>query len=1047
MKSLSIVICITFIFGMVLNAFSNSPTLVINNPIAVCEPATVDITSNEITKGSPSNLKFTYWKNAAATMPCKNPKKLANGTYYIKATDSTGNFTIGAVTVIINPVVKPEVSIISTENTICNGTQVTFSAQLKNASSAKYQWKNGVQIIEAATDSFYMCNDLKNGSAINVLVVAENECTRNIQLTSNSIIMNVSPAVLPSIEINILENTICSGITFASIINNGGSAATYQWLINNKNIVGATGSTYTAQNLIEGDLVSCQLTSNALCASPVTVESNAIVVSLNAPTTHWLGINNNFNDEANWSNGAPNSNLTAIIDSNSIYSPEISSLSSVYNLVINDGAKLSINGSNTLAIYGSFTNNGLLNSNNSLIIFKGCEGTGQLVHEINTNTKAITTFYDLTLNDAAGLDLKSNAALLGSLKLMSGTFNNKQHNFTLLSTKETTAYIAPVDASASYNGKINMQCIIAGSKKGWMELGSPLNVDLIDENKNNIISNQIDNAAFENNVFKINTLNQNSINKIDTSSITKKINVGEGYLRYFENAADTADINLELSGTPTIGNFNFIPTFSQVKNNIKGFNFFANPYPSNIDWNSPSWSKLNLNDAIYTYQNKSEQYGAYVNGVGVNGASPYIDAMQGFYVQANDENPVLIASEKVKTNKAASEIEDENNNFTDPLIRFNLVGDNYTDEAVIRFNEASSKLFDKNFDAFKMQSLNQKTPSICSVTDNNDLSINTVPFENNLSIPIKVNIKSIGKYTINFDVINTFDNILCLVFEDLNSNIKTDISNSKSYQFIVNDLNFQPQFMLHVAAPLNITATDVNGFNAMDGTINIKEGNKNWTYALYNDLDSIIKAGNVTKDNFIISNLQAGNFIIQLSNNMGCYNMIKPIVIGTDTTVISFQNNNTIFMDRGEALINLTDTTANGSSYLWDFGDGTIIGTITPSAAHSYTKEGRYEVTMTSTKDENKIVKNISLDVFKNLNRHSNMDIQNINGEYYAVFKFDKSTQVALQVEDKNGQIVAAPQVYEGLVGSQKIELPNTAKIINMVCLTDGKNKMTKRIA
>ncbi|HNS17366.1 MAG TPA: HYR domain-containing protein [Bacteroidales bacterium] len=79
-------------------------TLIINDPDPVCTPSTVDLTDPSITEGSSPNLIFTYWLDAAATMPLPNPSSVStSGTYYIKGLDpSTNCYTIKPVVVIIN---------------------------------------------------------------------------------------------------------------------------------------------------------------------------------------------------------------------------------------------------------------------------------------------------------------------------------------------------------------------------------------------------------------------------------------------------------------------------------------------------------------------------------------------------------------------------------------------------------------------------------------------------------------------------------------------------------------------------------------------------------------------------------------------------------------------------------------------------------------------------------------------------------------------------------------------------------------------------------
>ncbi len=90
-----------FVVEQVNVTINRKPLLVITDPEPVCEPETVDLTDAAITAGSDANLQLTYWLDEDATQPLSGPDSVfTTGTYYIRAINSNGCFTVELVNVI-----------------------------------------------------------------------------------------------------------------------------------------------------------------------------------------------------------------------------------------------------------------------------------------------------------------------------------------------------------------------------------------------------------------------------------------------------------------------------------------------------------------------------------------------------------------------------------------------------------------------------------------------------------------------------------------------------------------------------------------------------------------------------------------------------------------------------------------------------------------------------------------------------------------------------------------------------------------------------------
>ncbi|HLP55658.1 MAG TPA: T9SS type A sorting domain-containing protein [Fluviicola sp.] len=295
-------------------AISNSITMTVNPTAAptisiasaqgvnTCEGTTVNFTAS-ITNGGPSPV-YQWMLNGSNVGT--NSSTYSNSTLVtgdVVTCELTSNapcatvtsVTSNSLTFTVNPVVVPSVSIVSSAgSTICSGTSVTFTATPTNGGTPTYQWQvNGSNVGTNAPT--YTTSSLANGSVVTCLLTSSTVCATPATVVSNSITMTVNSSAAPTISISSNPaGSICSGtnVTFTASISNGGASPVYQWKLNGTN-VGSNQNTYSNAALANGDVVTCELTSNAPCISVTTVTSNSITMTVNQSVTPTITITSN----------------------------------------------------------------------------------------------------------------------------------------------------------------------------------------------------------------------------------------------------------------------------------------------------------------------------------------------------------------------------------------------------------------------------------------------------------------------------------------------------------------------------------------------------------------------------------------------------------------------------------------------------------------------------------------------------------------------------------------------------------------------------------
>jgi uncharacterized protein (TIGR02145 family) len=192
--------------------------------------------------------------------------------------------TSNGITMTVNPNLAVSVTVTPTQNPVCSGTSVNFTAHPINEGTVPtYLWKvNGNPV--GANLPTYTYIPL-SGDGVTCTVNSNATCAVNNPTTSPVVTMTVNPNLLVTVSIISSSNPFCAGssVTFTATPNNGGTPPSYQWKVNGIG-VGPDNQVYSyfPNN---GDVVTCVLNSNIACpvGNPATSNAITMVVNSNLP--------------------------------------------------------------------------------------------------------------------------------------------------------------------------------------------------------------------------------------------------------------------------------------------------------------------------------------------------------------------------------------------------------------------------------------------------------------------------------------------------------------------------------------------------------------------------------------------------------------------------------------------------------------------------------------------------------------------------------------------------------------------------------------------
>lgn len=497
---------------------------------------------------------------------------------------------------------------------------------------------------------------------------------------------------------------------------------------------------------------------------------NIMIDSIIPPNNFTNGGGNNlFSNALNWSLGAPNGNTPLVVSSNNLILDTDYTVSYGKTFTLSGTSSLTINPSRTLTIAGTANFGGRL-----VTIKSDATGTGA----IGTITGTLTNATNVTTERYITNSGRRNRFL--SSPITSKTISDWMTQFYVTGPGDGASTTPPNTLGGTMS-------------TGWVAAKS--NIDF--PGSYHAVSN-----PFGVRYTSIRTYNESDTGSLDFGftnvNTNTTLNAGKGFKAFIRGAiGDTGQLNgntiaqsaitLSLNGTVNQGEINSNITYTSTSTAANdGWNLLGNPYPSAYDFNAQydaanSLNMSNLNPTIYVYSGVAGSYTSFnaLSNMSAGLTSGVIPSGSGFFVHANNSNPIFKFEEVYKTS-----------NVNPPLLHKTGIDNN---ELGIKFYKDSTESdyyvlkilagATINYDMYDIKKFRNDNINLASYgNDSIQLTGSCIPpFTGETRIKLQVEATQKGTYHFDFTNITNFSERASLFDKYLNKNI--DLKKENNYTF------------------------------------------------------------------------------------------------------------------------------------------------------------------------------------------------------------------------------------------------------------------------
>ncbi|MFC5536490.1 beta strand repeat-containing protein, partial [Rhodocytophaga aerolata] len=237
----------------------------------ICQGESITFTAN-----APTATTYEFFVNGLSVQNSATnlytTSLLTNGqTVTVKATTATGcSATSSGITTTVNPLPAVSLSSSDADNTICQGEQVTFTAN--SATAVNYEFFVDGISKQNGTSHQFITNSLTSGQSIAVLVTTAQGCS-TMSSAISTVVKNLPLIVLSSSD---LDNTICPGetVTFSAYSPTG---TNYIFFVDGVSVQNSPSNVYTTSTLSDGQTLKVLVTSADGCSSTSTGITTTVI--------------------------------------------------------------------------------------------------------------------------------------------------------------------------------------------------------------------------------------------------------------------------------------------------------------------------------------------------------------------------------------------------------------------------------------------------------------------------------------------------------------------------------------------------------------------------------------------------------------------------------------------------------------------------------------------------------------------------------------------------------------------------------------------------